>query len=334
VLPSGFLTVAKPSSQASFSTLFIVLCALAGLAVIIAASGTIRWRRYPVLVWLSPLVISGVLALGLVGTAWALRLHWARSDRLALLTYVAAVVALVLAVAAALLAVATYRQSNELPILGIHAQFHPLIANHAVLLAGHETLWVHPGGQKAGSATFRALQASADSSLRFQIVVENSGKVSATHVAVRVSLIGLDQINMAQQGWVPMADSPWVINPVEMGCTAMQWDGGGDVVVHPGFPRHLPMLDLTGVRVLRSYQGPQVFLLDGSGRPVSGIQPHLVLEVVADGVSRPPVHQFVPIDIVETEKQQREKLTPLLQPMLEAQGWRSSPGADPTTKER
>ena len=192
------------------------------------------------------------------------------SDRIALLTLVAAGAALVLAGAAAVIAVASYKQTSEMPVLRVDGQLHPLFANEGFVRTGKPLRTPHTEGEELGWAEFADLVKCEDSPLELRITLYNEGRVSATHAAVRVHLIGLCEINENQPDWVPLPFSAWSLSPFEVRGTWVQWDGRGSEVVHPGFLRQLPALELVGTKALRRFDGPGVKLLTSMGKSCRG----------------------------------------------------------------
>ncbi len=276
-----------------------------GVIVVLALIWAIRWRHSPPVVWLTPLIlalpIAGAIAVGLWGAAQP----WPRPDRLALLTLVAGGTALVLAGAAAVIAAAAFRQSVETPVLGLDLYFHEYPPNKAILLAGP------PIRMEAldGWGEFRTLAPSHNSALSIRIAITNKGKVTATHVAVRLTLIDLSGLYEAQSSWKPLPNTFWTLEPFmgRLGCATILWEGGGDEVVHANWTRILPPLSLGGVRALHSFAGSGVAHTI-MGREQNTVQHMIIAEAVADGIKGPAVRREVMIELVDSEEDQGSRL--------------------------
>jgi hypothetical protein len=288
----------------------VVVWAILIVVLVLAFIWTYRWRRSPPIVRATPLILALPASAAGVAALWALSPSWPRADKLALLTLIAGVLALVLAGAAAVIAAATYRQSVEAPDLVAQLYCHVYPPNQAILLADEVVRVENSVGNKRGWMEVRELRASEQADLQVRVVVGNRGKVTATHVAVRVVLICLGALNEAQRSWEPLPTAFWKLNPFEneFGSTAAIWEGGGDEVVHANWSRVLPPISLAGVKVLHDFDKASGVSLIGPGFAQIPLQPALIVEVVTDGVTGPVVRLEVPVEVYTTAETQNQRL--------------------------
>jgi hypothetical protein len=286
---------------------WVIVVLLSGLTALWAR----RWHRSPTVVWLTPLILALPVAVAAVASLWAVRQPWPRADRLALLTLITGVVALSLAGAAAIIAAAAFRQSTEEPDLELEIYFHDDPPDKAILLAGPTIRIEDPAGPDRGWVKLQELLPSEYSSLSVRIAIGNRGKVTATHVAVRIKLIGMGGLNQAQPPWKPLPSNFWRLHPfeAEFGCTAIQWEGGGDEVVHANWDRVLPPLSFGGVKVLHSSGGSETKL---EVLERNAARPSIVAEAVTDSVKGLAARKEIRIELAESEHDQGDRLHRLM----------------------
>jgi hypothetical protein len=174
------------------------------------------------------------------------------ADRVALFTLESSVAALVLALIAVQIASAAYRLAAGRPSLHLELRF-PFSAVNAPIFE------IAPDGDPSELlvplAHFKQTRAT--------VVLVNAAGWSARNPAVRISFHGF--INIAdQEGWA-VVDFKSSVGPV-----SLQWDGGADYLVHGGWSRRLPDIDLQSVRISR------------------GLHHRFLVELVADGYTAEP----------------------------------------------
>jgi hypothetical protein len=218
-------------------------------------------------VTVSRMSLAGVAVIFVVVTIFAVIGTWVwdwnlflptTTDKATRINTVVAVSAYTAALVGVVIALIAYWQASGRPSLEPEITFPPSKSNEP-MFDTYRPMKIPDWIDSDKKADVRMLQ-TQDGNLLGSIVIRNSTKYAARNPGLRIAFEGLF-FNALSLGWT-VADSWGDMR----GSKAIQWDGGGESIIHGKWSRRLPDLDFSSVVIYR---------LDPP--------PELVVTVVSDG---------------------------------------------------
>ncbi len=220
----------------------------------------LRFASFRTVVSAAAILILALTAFGIIGAAWwGWTFALPTRDHVAVINVVVALAAYILVALSVAVALFAYLAATGRPDLHAVIQFNFSYPNEPVFEASDESF---PDG---------TIKLKQYKQLDGTVYIENRSSYSARNPGVRIELSGIGGLN-EQPGWASVTYASTV------GLTAIQWDGGADLLIHGKWPRPLPRLDFSDAYVFKH------------------VEPALNVTVAADGfkprVQRIPIRVF------------------------------------------